>query len=904
MSGLFLEILRISAYASVLGILVLVARWIIGKKSGLAMMLLWGMFMLRLAVPLQMESPLSAMNLVNYAGPLAAQEYMPGNVPEAVDPGPEQNMVNPPDKPVYDTPNPDAANEAASEMLPDSGETAIPVKREPPVDGWQIASYVWLSGLILILGAVVAANLRFAGMLRKKQRYTDPDFLSLLESCKMELNISRRVNAVRVDEVETAAVCGIFRPRLLINLPTFEYLDGEEKRHILLHELSHIKRMDTLVSFAALLLQAVYWFNPLVWIAFSLMQRDMETFSDAAVLKKLEDGSHIRYAATLIKLAESSGKRRMRFVMAVSDRPSGMKRRILMVLKYKKQKAIVKLIAVALAVFVGLTGCTAAVDVAAANMSAGIPDAQSASAQTTAASPAPDTAAGPNGSQQPDADSMKDKVNILFLGIDRTKPGGDASRIRTDTMILIACDLKNRKANIISIPRDCYVHLGPAFSGMGKIGAAFGNGGGEDGNGYKNAMETVSHVLGVPVQYYVGFDISAAEKIVDMMGGIEYDVELDVKNASGKTTIRKGKQKLNGTQALDYCRMRMDSDDFTRMGRQQKMLIEIMKQMKAKDLAKSLPDTYKAVEKDMRTNLSFEQICALAAYASALDYSETKSYTLPAVSLPPIDGAAYIGIDQPKMKQMLKEIYGIDVTVDEADDGNNIKALAEGKTPPVSSDSGEAPSDTPSVTQNIITEYSITEKTDSAGRYYNIVKALKALDGQVIKPGETLSFNRIVGDRTESNGWKHVKGIVDGQYTDQIGGGVCVASSMLYIAALQSELTVTDRTHHAWPAVDFPGGLDATVTTGTPDLKIKNEKTAPVTIQAVIGGEKNGEIALSLKICGEPLADGMQIAAISKKTGQTKDGSVYQCYLNYLQNGKVVKTVFSHEDKYKAPPEK
>jgi len=279
--------------------------------------------------------------------------------------------------------------------------------------------------------------------------------------------------------------------------------------------------------------------------------------------------------------------------------------------------------------------------------------------------------------QQADMSFMKDKVNILILGIDRNKNREDWGSFRTDTMIVAMCDFQKHSISLLSIPRDSLVHVGPRFKSMNKINTAFGEGGGEDGDGYKNAMKTVTRVLGVPVTKYIGFDMTVVRKIVDIMDGIDYDVELDVKNAAGETTIRKGQRHLTGTQVLDYCRMRHGSSDFDRIDRQQKMLFEVIRQMKSKDLLKNLPAMFQAVQENMSTNLDLAQITSMALYAKDLDLEAMKRYTLPCMYLPEIDGTSFVGIKQSEKKQMMKEIFGISVKTDSSEDGYRIKDLAE-----------------------------------------------------------------------------------------------------------------------------------------------------------------------------------------------------------------------------------
>lgn len=110
-------------------------------------------------------------------------------------------------------------------------------------------------------------------------------------------------------------------------------------------------------------------------------------------------------------------------------------------------------------------------------------------------------------------------------------------------------------------------------------------------------------------------------------------------------------------------------------------------------------------------------------------------------------------------------------------------------------------------------------------RAFNVEKAAAAINKQVIKPGETFSFNDIVGDRTEANGWQLANGIFGGDtLTKQYGGGVCQVSTTLYNAVLQifPYVEIVERQRHSIPSTYVDKGLDATVDTNHIDFQFKN----------------------------------------------------------------------------------
>ena len=119
---------------------------------------------------------------------------------------------------------------------------------------------------------------------------------------------------------------------------------------------------------------------------------------------------------------------------------------------------------------------------------------------------------------------------------------------------------------------------------------------------------------------------------------------------------------------------------------------------------------------------------------------------------------------------------------------------------------------------------------DSSSRVWNVAKLSGIINGVIIEPGVEWSVNTEAGDRTKASGWKEADGIVNGGYVPQYGGGVCQISSTLYNAAIRTNMNITDSTHHSIRSGYIPYGLDATISSGSPDLKMKNDFECPVYI--------------------------------------------------------------------------
>lgn len=115
-----------------------------------------------------------------------------------------------------------------------------------------------------------------------------------------------------------------------------------------------------------------------------------------------------------------------------------------------------------------------------------------------------------------------------------------------------------------------------------------------------------------------------------------------------------------------------------------------------------------------------------------------------------------------------------------------------------------------------------TYETSGQARKSNIKTACSAINGIIIKNGETFSFNSATGPRGAENGYKEAKIIVNNKYTEGFGGGVCQVSSTLYNACLLAGLDITEVHNHSLPASYVNPCFDAMVNTGSSDLKVTN----------------------------------------------------------------------------------
>lgn len=156
-----------------------------------------------------------------------------------------------------------------------------------------------------------------------------------------------------------------------------------------------------------------------------------------------------------------------------------------------------------------------------------------------------------------------------------------------------------------------------------------------------------------------------------------------------------------------------------------------------------------------------------------------------------------------------------------------------------------------------------TTKFDASdiNRASNVRLAASKINGYIIYPGQTFSFNETVGPRDKAHGFKEALEIVNGEFVPGIGGGVCQVSSTLYNAALLANMTIAERYNHSKPLVYVPMGRDATVVYGVLDFKFTNDTGAPVMIMAQT--EKN---QLHIGIFGQqPPAQSIEIQTVEQR---------------------------------------
>lgn len=142
-----------------------------------------------------------------------------------------------------------------------------------------------------------------------------------------------------------------------------------------------------------------------------------------------------------------------------------------------------------------------------------------------------------------------------------------------------------------------------------------------------------------------------------------------------------------------------------------------------------------------------------------------------------------------------------------------------------------------------LAKYTTIYDAGNKNRSHNVALAAKTINGTILLPGETFSYNEVLGNPNKANGYKLATAYSGGKVVDSYGGGVCQVSSTLYNSVLYSNLEIVERYNHSYIVSYVPAGRDATVSYGGKDFKFKNSRNYPIKI---VASAKNGVVSISI----------------------------------------------------------
>ncbi len=266
-------------------------------------------------------------------------------------------------------------------------------------------------------------------------------------------------------------------------------------------------------------------------------------------------------------------------------------------------------------------------------------------------------------------------VNILVLGTiiltsdlpdAQSKPKGkylaeveDNLNGMSDAMLLIRFDPATQKVAVLSIPRDSRVNI----QGVGKTKINFANYAG----GASLSAQTVSQVLGdIPIDRYIRFNVNGFGKLVDALGGVDLYVPKKMKYQDDSQhlyiNLNAGQQKLNGIKAIQYMRYRHDDlGDIGRVQRQQAFFRAFIEQKLKPEAITKFPEVLAIVKDNIDTNLSVEEVLALAGYTSKIDRKNVQMHMAPGrfSNSGEFDNLSYWILDNRLLNKIMSQSFGV-----------------------------------------------------------------------------------------------------------------------------------------------------------------------------------------------------------------------------------------------------
>lgn len=195
---------------------------------------------------------------------------------------------------------------------------------------------------------------------------------------------------------------------------------------------------------------------------------------------------------------------------------------------------------------------------------------------------------------------------------------------------------------------------------------------------------------------------------------------------------------------------------------------------------------------------------------------------------------------------------------------------------------------------DLISSFTTKYNTKQKDRTTNLKIAAGKINGTVVMPGETFSYNTVVGKRTIEAGYKNAAIYENGQVVDGLAGGICQISTTLYNAALYANLDIVERRNHQFVPSYVSAGRDATVVYGSTDFKFKNNRNYPIKIECSVSGG-----IVSFKIFGLKQDVEYEVTLSSKIVSSTATSLKSETYKTLRLNGQVVSTETISKDTYK-----
>jgi len=464
-----------------------------------------------------------------------------------------------------------------------------------------VICYMWLFGLVLIFGINIIRYLIFLRVVRKNSVVV---FCPEISTNKI---ITRKTNMI-----DAPLMLGIIIPVLL--LPDME-MSEESLNCILLHEITHYKRHDLLYKWFVMIVNTVHWFNPFAYIVSKQIDEECEISCDLSVVANMNEQEQNGYMNTILTLLSANKAKKQILTTAMASNKNQIKRRFTMIRNATKKSKIIMLTS-AIAACIILIGSVIASGVLNDKI------------------------------QTQDLDqATENQTNILLIGVDGNN--------NADTLMLLSLNRVTNSLAALSIPRDTLITVDNQDTKISFLTAAADE---------QRIIDAVRNSIEIPVDYYARINFEGFRNIIDILGGVEFDVPIDMLYNDPaqdlNISLNKGLQILDGAKAEQLVRYRAGypEGDIARVRMQQSFVAELIKQKYDVKYLTEISGLYNEISKNVTTNYSDLNMTEYMKLLSEINIEDIESFTLPG-AVEAREGFSYFIVNDTELESLIKQHF-------------------------------------------------------------------------------------------------------------------------------------------------------------------------------------------------------------------------------------------------------
>ena len=489
------------------------------------------------------------------------------------------------------------------------GQSTVNVLKDISFGITDMMCYAWMVGLMLILGINLIRYLIFLQAIRKN---------SVIISCPgidADKIITRKTSMI-----DAPLMVGLFRPVLL--LPDIE-MSEENLKYILLHELTHYKRHDLWYKWFAMLVNTVHWFNPFAYIVSRQIDEECEISCDLSVVANMDEEEQKGYMNTILTLVSRTRTNPKLFTTAMANNKNQIKRRFTMIKNATKKSKITIFFSAIMACIILSVSVFASGVLSDKTQAQGLDKSQEMEGVT------------------------ENQTNILLIGVDGSE------QMCADTLMLLSLNRTDNSLAVLSIPRDTLITTDKQDNKIAHLMT-----GGDD----QKIIDAVTNNLEISVNYYARINLEGFRNIIDILGGVEFNVPFDMlyddPAQNLHISLEKGLQILDGVKAEQLVRYRSGypEGDIARVQMQQNFIMELIKQKIDTKYLAEISGLYNELSKNVVTNYPSAKISEDIKVLNKINIKEIETFILPGTT-EFRQGTSYFVVNDTELKSLTEQKF-------------------------------------------------------------------------------------------------------------------------------------------------------------------------------------------------------------------------------------------------------